>query len=331
MNLNSGNYACVHGVHPSAVCSEPAPWTTKVLLVGATGFIGSRILQALRARDDVLVSILARRSTGMVSEGCQAIHFGDVRDEESVFRAVGGADVVINASSYVGREEHVAMEVNLAGTESILRACEESDVRRLIQISTTAVYGSGPHRALLTSEAQYRPESAASRTRASADRAVLAAGGVVVRPNLIYGIGDRWFIPGAVGMFRALATNIEHGRAMHSMIDVADLGKLAASLAAAAFPVAGAFHAVDPTPVSLSVLLETISRQICPLALSGSSSLEQAHRALVPAGFRPHQINLVGMDHHYDAQELWNIAGLQPSGFRLTPETIAWYKAQKVA
>lgn len=330
MNLNSSKYPGVHGVHPSANCSEAAPWSTKVLLIGATGFIGSRILQALRARDDVLISILTRRSTGLVSKGCQAIHFGDVRDEESVFRAVGGADVVINASSYVGSEEQVAREVNLAGTKTILRACEESHVRRLIQISTTAVYGSGPHRALLPLEAQYSPESAASRTRASADRAVLTAGGVVIRPNLIYGIGDRWFIPGAVGLFRALATNIEHGRAMHSMIDVADLGKLTASLAAAAFPVTGAFHAVDPIPISLSILLETISRHICPLDLSGSSSLEQARRTLVPAGFRPHQINLVGMDHHYDAQELWNISGVQPSGFRLTPETIAWYKAQKV-
>jgi len=179
---------------------------------------------------------------------------------------------------------------------------------------------------MLPSEAQFRPESAASRTRAAADRAVLAAGGIVIRPNLTHGIGDRWFIPGAVRMFRALGTTIDNGRAMLSTIDVVDLGRLVASLAVTAFPVAGAFHAADPVPVTLARLLGTISRHIMPLDIAGSSSLDQAVQALEPSGFRPHQVHMLGMDHHYEAQDLWNLAGLQPRGFHLAPETVSWYK-----
>ncbi|WP_426979986.1 NAD-dependent epimerase/dehydratase family protein (plasmid) [Pseudarthrobacter sp. O4] len=318
----------IPGSRSLAARSKPARWPTKVLLLGATGFIGSRILQALQARDDNLVSILARRSTGLVSEALPGFHLGDVTDKESVSRAVSRADVVINASSYVGSEQSLARQVNQEGTMSVIRACEDSHVRRLIQISTTAVYGSGPHRALLPWEAPYRPDSAASRSRAAADRAVLSAGGIVIRPNLIHGIGDRWFIPGAVDMFRALGTDIENGRARLSMIDVVDLGRLVASLAVTAFPVAGAFHATDPVPVTLARLLGTISRHVRPLDLAGSSSLEEAVRTLEPAGFRPHQVHMLGMDHHYEAQDLWNLSGLQPSGFHLTPETAAWYRAE---
>ena len=300
---------------------------TKVLLVGATGFIGGHILHALRGREDDLVSILARRPADLVSEDFRTLP-GDLTDPESVSRAVGGADVVINAASYVGSDPILARQVNQEGTMSLIRACDDSHVRRLVQISTTAVYGSGPHRAIRPWEAEYRPESVASRSRAAADQAVLDVGGVVVRPNLVHGTGDRWFIPGVVRMFRTLGATIENGSAMLSMIDVVDLGRLVASLADTASSVAGAFHAADPDPVTLEVLLASISRDLTPLGIAGSSSLDQAVRTLESAGFRPHQVRMLGMDHHYEARDLWDLAGLQPRGFHLTPESAAWYRSK---
>lgn len=328
MNLNSSKTACFPDPRSFTASREPESGLTKVLLIGASGFIGSRILKALQARDDVSVSILARRPTGMVPAALPRILVGDLTDQESISRAVSGADVVINAASYVGSDQNLARQVNQDGVLSVIRACEDGHIGRLIQISTTAVYGSGPHRAMRASEPQYRPESAASRSRAAADQAVLAAGGIVVRPNLIHGIGDRWFIPATVRMFRTLGTNIDNGGAMLSMIDVVDLGKLAASLAVTALPVAGAFHAAGPDPVSLTHLLETISRHVATLPIAGSSSLEEAVRHLEFDAFRPHQIHMLGMDHHYEAQDLWNIARLQPPQFHFTPETAAWYRAE---
>ena len=330
MNLNS--HTPVHVPHPhSATASGAVPPPVKVLLIGATGFIGSRILSALQERDDALVSILTRRPTGTAPGTLCRVLIGDVTDQESVSRAVSSADVVINAASYIGSEQHLARKVNQEGTLSVIQACQESPVRRLIQISTTAVYGSGPHRGMPPSEATYRPESVTSRSRAAADQAVLAAGGIVVRPNLIHGIGDRWFIPGTVQMLRTLGTTIENGRAMLSLIDVEDLGRLVASLAVTALTVAGAFHAAGPSPVTLASLLRTIRHHVTPLGIAGSSSLDEAVRALEPAGFHPHQIRMLGMDHHYEAQDLWTLAGLQPSGFHLTPETAAWYRTETAA
>jgi nucleoside-diphosphate-sugar epimerase len=256
------------------------------------------------------------------------ILFGDVTDPDSVSRAVSGSDVVINAASHVGRDPDLARQVNHEGTVAVIRAFQASQARRLIQLSTTAVYGSGPHRGLLASQAAYGPESAVSRSRAAADQAVLAAGGIIIRPSLVHGAGDRWFIPGVVRMFRTLGTTIDDGRAALSLIDVADLGRLVASLAVNALPLAGAFHAADPAPVTLSSLLGTIGRRVAALDVAGSSSLDDAVRALEPAGFRPHQVRMLGMDHHYDAHGLWRLARLQPAGFHLSPEAALWYRTE---
>lgn len=328
MNLNSHKTAWISDTRSGAASGPAASWQTNVLLIGATGFIGSRILQALESREDVLVSILARRPAGVFPVLGPRIVLGDVTDRDSLSRAVSGADVVINAASYVGSDQNLARQVNQEGALAVIRACENGRVRRLIQISTAAVYGAGPHRGLRPSDALYNPESAVSRSRTAADRAVLAAGGIVVRPNLIHGAGDRWFIPGVVRMFRALGTTIEDGVARLSLVDVADLGRLVSSLAVTAVPVAGAFHAADPAPITLTRLLGTISTHVASLDVAGSSSLDEAVRILEPAGFRPHQIYMLGMDHHYEAQDLWRLARLRPTGFHLTPEAAAWYRTE---
>lgn len=328
MNLNS-----------SATANSPRPQQftdfgnhptqpLRVLLIGPTGFIGSRILAALEAHENILLSILTRRADRFVAGTRTKVLSGDLAWPESITRAVRHSDVVINAASYVGDDEVLARRVNVDGGLSVIRACEEANVERLIQISTTAVYGSGPHIRMRASKANYHPESAASSSRSVLDRAVLAAGGLVIRPSLIYGAGDRWFIPGVVRMVKTLGATINDGDARLSMIDVEELGHLVAALALRNHCPAGAYHAADPAPSTLADLLSAIHRNIAPLAISASSSLEDAVQHLIRVGMRAHQVNLLGMDHYYEASELWNMAERRPPGFCFTPQAITWYKTK---
>lgn len=298
----------------------------RVLLVGATGFIGSRILHALNSQSDTTVSILSRGHYNSVGPYDNSVIAGDVTNISSLSSAMEGIDVVINAASYVGSHAETAMRVNLEGTRNILRACEQSSVSRVIQISTTAVYGSGPHRGPKPSAPGYRPESAVSQTRATADQLVLAAGGIVVRPSLVYGSGDRWVIPGIVRMFRTLEATIDHGDALVSLIDVEALGTLAATLARTSLPVSGALHAAGTEPVSVRNLLTRISEQIQKLDIKRDYSLPEAIRILEPAGFRPHQVSMLGTDHYYESSEPWDIAGLTAPAFRISPDASLWYQ-----
>jgi nucleoside-diphosphate-sugar epimerase len=68
---------------------------------------------------------------------------GDVRDRDSVGKLVQGADVVVHAAAAlpIQASRGSIRSVNVGGTENVLRAADDAGVRRVIFISSTAVYG----------------------------------------------------------------------------------------------------------------------------------------------------------------------------------------------
>ncbi|MDX6386319.1 MAG: hypothetical protein QOD85_121 [Gaiellaceae bacterium] len=68
---------------------------------------------------------------------------GDVRDRDAVARLVAGADVVVHAAAAlpIQASRNTIRSVNVGGTENVLRASDEAGVRRVVFISSTAVYG----------------------------------------------------------------------------------------------------------------------------------------------------------------------------------------------
>jgi nucleoside-diphosphate-sugar epimerase len=68
---------------------------------------------------------------------------GDVRDRDAVARLVAGADVVVHAAAAlpIQASRDTIRSVNVGGTENVLRASDEAGVRRVVFISSTAVYG----------------------------------------------------------------------------------------------------------------------------------------------------------------------------------------------
>jgi nucleoside-diphosphate-sugar epimerase len=68
---------------------------------------------------------------------------GDVRDRDAVARLVAGADVVVHAAAALPIQvsRNTIRSVNVGGTENVLRASDEAGVRRVVFISSTAVYG----------------------------------------------------------------------------------------------------------------------------------------------------------------------------------------------
>lgn len=126
-----------------------------VLVTGAGGFIGSHLtelLVTLGAKVRALVRYNSRNDPGMLvylePEKSAEIEIvpGDLRDPESVGRAVSGSEVVFNLAaqiaipySYVNPRDFV--ETNVIGTLNVAQACLATGVSRLIQVSTSEVYG----------------------------------------------------------------------------------------------------------------------------------------------------------------------------------------------
>ncbi len=118
----------------------------RVLVTGATGFLGSHTVRALR-RDGHEVRVLARTPAKaehlfetMAIEGCEIVA-GDITDAGSVEAAVAGCDAVVHAAAVVAIEptRQAEMETtNLAGAEHVLGAAVAAGCDPVIHVSTVA-------------------------------------------------------------------------------------------------------------------------------------------------------------------------------------------------
>lgn len=182
---------------------------TRLAVAGGTGFLGGYIVRALLDARPAGITVLNRRQlSGPPPAGVTAIR-GDLDDERSLRRLCAGADVLVHAASRVDGTLNECAAVNVRGTRTLLRAAAGEGVGRVIYISTTGVYEDGVHRGPAEDALPTRPASPASVTRLRAEKEVLAAGGTVIRPHLVYGAGDRWVVPAVAGLLRSVPAWIE--------------------------------------------------------------------------------------------------------------------------
>lgn len=105
----------------------------KVALIGATGFVGNAILNELTDRNYNVVAIA--RNTNKIENNSDTIEKinADVFNSEDISKAISGADLVISAYNPGWTNPNIADEYR-KGAESIQKAVENSDVKRLIVI-----------------------------------------------------------------------------------------------------------------------------------------------------------------------------------------------------
>ncbi|MGP3917561.1 dTDP-glucose 4,6-dehydratase [Nonomuraea sp. 10N515B] len=121
---------------------------TRVLVTGGAGFIGSHFVRNLH---DMYVTVLdkltyAGNRANLEGVRHEFVH-GDICDAELLGRVVPGHDLVVNfaAESHVDRSIEGAaefMRTNVLGTQTLLQACLEAEVPKVVQVSTDEVYGS---------------------------------------------------------------------------------------------------------------------------------------------------------------------------------------------
>ncbi len=120
---------------------------------------------------------------------------GDLSDPPSLRGVCADTDVLVHCATRIGGDAETVEAVNDLGTRALVEEAVRSGVGRIVYVSTAAVYGRGPFRGVRPGQVPIAPASATSRTRAAAERHVLDAGGLVLRPHLVHGEGDRWVDP----------------------------------------------------------------------------------------------------------------------------------------
>ncbi|MGW0827648.1 NAD-dependent epimerase/dehydratase family protein [Streptomyces sp. NPDC002845] len=291
-----------------------------VLVVGGTGFVGGAVLSELLGTPEPRsarprVSVLSRRPNDLTEHRGTRHLARDLADPRSLRDVCSGIDTVVHAASYVGRDPKHCHAINDMGTRALLDDAERHGVRRFIYVSTASVYGSGPHRGPDERALEPAPASPASASRLRAEEAVRAAGGTVLRPHLIHGDGDRWFIPALARLLRLVPAWPAVAASYSSMIAVEDLARIVAALVRRPEPAdAGAvYHCAYPRPVSMPSLVRTLHSLLRlpePRLLPPAEHRELVKRA-VP-DLSEHQYTLLTRDHWYDSGKVWRRTGQDP-------------------
>lgn len=171
----------------------------KVLVTGATGFIGGRLAERLAREEGAIVTGTGRNldAVPFVQEAGVTLMTADLLDEAAMRRAMEGQEVVFHVAAWLGRHggEQRAYALNVAATALAVQLAAEAGVKRFVQVSSIAAYGHPP-KALLVDEDQpldteqeviYGRTKALGEIRAFELGKQLGLAVTAVRPGLVYG------------------------------------------------------------------------------------------------------------------------------------------------
>jgi len=252
----------------------------RVLVTGATGWLGRRLLGALRGRSDhpapaalrdAAIRILVRpgEEPAIDPEWGIDVVAGDLRDVDACARFCAGASdaILFHVAGLIHpRRVRELYEVNADGTVRLLAAAVRGGVRRIVALSSSAAAGVNPHPDHRFDEASFdRPYMHYGRSKRCMERAVqhAAATGrietVVIRAPWFYGPGQ----PARQTLFFRMVRDgkapiVGRGDNLRSLAYVDDLcrGLLLAALAPRAS--GRTYWIADERPYAIAEIVDTI-------------------------------------------------------------------------
>lgn len=167
----------------------------KVLVTGATGFVGSHLVEALRRRDAEVTALVRSpgKATGLGGQGVRLVA-GDLHDRAALKDAASGQAIVIHVAGLVAaRGEGEFLRANRDGTANLLEAASLAGIGRFVLVSSMAAGGPSALGRPLTGTEPPRPVTAYGRSKLAAEE-IVRAGRVpwtILRPPMVYGPRDR--------------------------------------------------------------------------------------------------------------------------------------------
>jgi nucleoside-diphosphate-sugar epimerase len=222
----------------------------RLLVTGASGFLGRVVCDQLLERDHEVHALVRRQ--GSEPSGT-AVVAGDLTDAGSLIRAVESAapECVVHLAAEIASQRNPAKihEVNVEGTRVLIAACETAGVRRIV-FTSTVVTGDAKG-ALLDEETQLPVETEYGRAKQEGERLLRESSleDVIIRPSHVYGPGG-WFVEEFVNRLRQPGrfAVIGSGENWWDVVRVEDVASACADAAERA-PAGALYHVVDDQPI----------------------------------------------------------------------------------
>jgi len=230
--------------------------TDRILVTGATGFIGQHLVNQLLA-EGITVRILTRGSRPLPENWSRRVEvaLGDLTDSAVVPSATAGCQVVYHLAGET-REPLRMQTTNVQGTQYLLSACLKEGVHYVVYLSSVGVMGArrpGP----VDETVPCHPQNAYEQSKYAAEQLVVAWSAqtgipaVALRPTIVFGDGPRAAADSLLAWLRAIQVGrflFFDRQAVANYVYVGDL--IAACCQAAQARLTGAYIVADPCLLS---------------------------------------------------------------------------------
>lgn len=322
----------------------------KILVLGATGFIGGHIARCALRKDWEVLGLRRDESKFGHLDGFP-LHWikGDLMDFESLRTAMRGIDVVFHAAGYypkVGNPRVVPAQVTQAKQEilNVLKAADEAGIRKMVYTSSLTTIGHpNPHENRLANERDFYRQGTLEKSGYYESKILMETvfldfckrgfPGVVLNPTAVFGPGDIYLT--MAGLFIAVAKGkvIAWLPGSINVVDVRDVAE--AHIAAVSRGKIGERYIIgghnltirDAISQAAAVASTKPPRFEIPLwLLRGLVTLGDIFPALpLPSN----HLRAVHLWQGYNTQQARNELGLSPRLYRETvQDTLSWLRTQ---
>lgn len=108
----------------------------KILLFGATGFLGLNLIKKLEQEHEVKIMIHKSELISKIPK-----FKGDILEKESFIKEIDSDDIIVNLVGQISNSDDDLINSNILGAINLLTSCVEKNVKRIILISSINVYG----------------------------------------------------------------------------------------------------------------------------------------------------------------------------------------------
>ena len=309
----------------------------RVLVTGATGFLGSRITRRLVEEGYAVRAFARTRSDVRLLKNLGVdIAFGDLGNAATVDASIRGMDIVVHAGAGTRGSTKDCDTATLLGTKNVLDGCRQQGVKKLVYISSCNVYEVAGYaeNQVVNEEAQLErfPMRRGHYTQAKLQAEALVTEAmsrgscamVVLRPGTLFGPGakiftrmmgvslaDRLFVVFGDGKNQLPLVHVDN--AVDAIVECARNGAADDKV----------FNVVDPGPVTKKLYMDRIVKALypkalviyCPIRLISAVTLAQ-EKILLALRRRPF-LTVYGLassqkNVKYDTWRLEHVTGWRP-------------------
>ncbi|MGA3405832.1 MAG: NAD-dependent epimerase/dehydratase family protein [Candidatus Bathyarchaeia archaeon] len=208
--------------------SRPFSELGTILVVGASGFLGTRLVEKLSVDMGLRVRAAVHRPGAAARLARLPVEFVecDVLDPQQVDKAVDGCDVVVNCTSGSGGRS--VYDVSVKGTSNLLEAAAKCHVKKYVHMSSAAIHGFSHRGSIVDEKSRFvflagpyeRGKIKSEKIVAEYARSIPV---VILRPTLIYGPYSSSWTTEIIQRIRDHRTTIVGGTGLANLIYVDDV------------------------------------------------------------------------------------------------------------